>query len=84
MGRADDEVAVVVEFLVVVPFRDVVLAVPESTVAVALDVDVVVALLEPGLDAAAVALSVAMRLERSDIVAKLVVAVNVIVVLTSA
>lgn len=68
MGRADDEVAVVVEFLVVVPFRDVVLAVPESTVAVALDVDVVVALLEPGLDAA-VALSVAMRLERSDIVA---------------
>jgi hypothetical protein len=71
VGVADDEVAVAVEFPVIVPFKDVVLAVPDSTVAVALDVDVVVALLEPELDAAAVAvaLPVARTLERSDIVA---------------
>jgi hypothetical protein len=71
VGVADDEVAVAVEFPVIVPFKDVVLAVPDSTVAVALDVDVVVALLEPELDAAAVAVALpgAMTLERSDIVA---------------
>jgi hypothetical protein len=71
VGVADDEVAVAVEFPVIVPFKDVVLAVPDSTVAVALDVDVVVALLRPELDAAAVAVALpaAMTLERSDIVA---------------